>query len=170
MLGFDNKLFISVQLIVFLDRVLLLAELAQKFKSLQNSCVFMTQNFRGFTFIFGCTLSKHFCHSKPNLGLGWDFGCKEFCTSKSWVRRLWWIHTTKWLFSILVKPFFLICEGQKNSKANCLIFTSFVPFFWKILQFSLFIYSVSNTFSWKVICKSLMRLYLVGLSFTSWLW
>ena len=33
----------------------------------------------------------------------------------------------------------------------------FCPFFWKILQFSLFIYSVSNTFSWKVICKSLMR-------------
>ena len=32
MLGFVNKLFISVQLIFFLDHVLLLAELAQKFK------------------------------------------------------------------------------------------------------------------------------------------
>ena len=39
MLGFVNKLFISVQLIVFLDHVLLLAELAQKFKLLQNSCM-----------------------------------------------------------------------------------------------------------------------------------
>ena len=38
-LGFVNKLFISVQLIVFLDHVLLLAELAQKFKFLQNSCM-----------------------------------------------------------------------------------------------------------------------------------
>jgi len=32
LLGFVNKLFISVQLIFFLDHVLLLAELAQKFK------------------------------------------------------------------------------------------------------------------------------------------
>ena len=32
LLGFVNKLFISVQLIVFLDHVLLLVELAQKFK------------------------------------------------------------------------------------------------------------------------------------------
>ena len=39
MLGFVNKLFSSVQLIVFLDHVLLLAELAQKFKFLQNSCM-----------------------------------------------------------------------------------------------------------------------------------
>jgi hypothetical protein len=37
--GFVNKLFISVQLIFFLDHVLLLAELAQKFKLLQNSCM-----------------------------------------------------------------------------------------------------------------------------------
>ena len=39
MLGFVNKLFISVQLIVFFDHVLLPAELAQKFKLLQNSCM-----------------------------------------------------------------------------------------------------------------------------------
>ena len=39
MLGFVKKLFISVQLIVFLDHVLLLAQLAQKFKLLQNSCM-----------------------------------------------------------------------------------------------------------------------------------
>ena len=39
MQGFVNKLFISVQLIVFLNHVLLLAELAQKFKLLQNSCM-----------------------------------------------------------------------------------------------------------------------------------
>jgi hypothetical protein len=39
LLGFVNKLFISVQLIFFLDHVLLLAELAQKFKILQNSCI-----------------------------------------------------------------------------------------------------------------------------------
>ena len=39
LLGFVNKLFISVQLIFFLDRVLLLAELAQKFKLLHNSCM-----------------------------------------------------------------------------------------------------------------------------------
>ena len=32
LLGFVNKLFISVQLIFFLDHVLLLVELAQKFK------------------------------------------------------------------------------------------------------------------------------------------
>jgi hypothetical protein len=37
LLGFVNKLFISVQLIVFLD--LLLAKLAQQFKLLQNSCM-----------------------------------------------------------------------------------------------------------------------------------
>jgi hypothetical protein len=36
LLGFVNKLFISVQLIVFLDHVLLPAALAQKFKLLQN--------------------------------------------------------------------------------------------------------------------------------------
>ena len=39
MQGFVNKLFISVQLIVFLDHFLLLAELAQKFKLLKNSCI-----------------------------------------------------------------------------------------------------------------------------------
>ena len=39
LLGFVNKLFISVQLIVFLDHVLLLAALAQKFKLLQNRCM-----------------------------------------------------------------------------------------------------------------------------------
>ena len=39
MLGFVNKIFSSVQLIVFLCHVLLLAELAQKFKFLQNSCM-----------------------------------------------------------------------------------------------------------------------------------
>ena len=37
--GLCQKIFISVQLIVFLDHVLLLAELAQKFKLLQNSCM-----------------------------------------------------------------------------------------------------------------------------------
>jgi hypothetical protein len=37
LLGFANKLFISVQMIVFIDHVLLPAELAQKFKSLQNN-------------------------------------------------------------------------------------------------------------------------------------
>ena len=39
MLGFVNKLFISVQLIFFLDHVLLLAELAQNFKLFQNNCM-----------------------------------------------------------------------------------------------------------------------------------
>jgi hypothetical protein len=39
LLGFVNKLFISVQLTFFLDHVLLLAELAQKFKLPQNSCM-----------------------------------------------------------------------------------------------------------------------------------
>ena len=38
LLGFVNKLFISVKLTFFLDHVLLLSELAQKFKFLQNSC------------------------------------------------------------------------------------------------------------------------------------
>jgi hypothetical protein len=36
LLGSVNKLFISVQLIFFLDHVLLLAELAQKFKGLSS--------------------------------------------------------------------------------------------------------------------------------------
>ena len=39
LLGFFNKLFSSVQLIFFLDHVLLLAELVQKFQFLQNSCM-----------------------------------------------------------------------------------------------------------------------------------
>ena len=39
LLGFVNKLFIYFQLIFFFDHVLLLAELAQKFKLLQNSCM-----------------------------------------------------------------------------------------------------------------------------------
>ena len=39
LLSFVNKLFISVQLIFFLYHVLLLAELAQKFKFFKNSCM-----------------------------------------------------------------------------------------------------------------------------------
>ena len=39
LLGFVNKPFYYVQLIIFLDQALLLAELAQKFKLLQNSCM-----------------------------------------------------------------------------------------------------------------------------------
>ena len=53
MLGFINKLFISVQLIVFLDHVLLLAELAQNsnyFKIAVWRSDSMTRKFGGFTF------------------------------------------------------------------------------------------------------------------------
>ena len=48
--GFVNKFFISVQLIVFLDHVLPLVELAQKFKIAVGRSVSMKRNFKGFTF------------------------------------------------------------------------------------------------------------------------
>ena len=45
----STNFFISVQLIVFLDHVLLLAELAQKFKIAVRQSDPMKRNFRGFT-------------------------------------------------------------------------------------------------------------------------
>jgi hypothetical protein len=53
LLGFVNKLFISVQLIFFLDHVLLLAELAQKFKFFKIAVLQSDSNKRNFgRFIF----------------------------------------------------------------------------------------------------------------------
>ena len=50
LLGFDDKLLISVKLIVFLVHVLLLAEFAQKVKMAVWQSDSMKQNFREFAF------------------------------------------------------------------------------------------------------------------------
>ena len=63
MLGFVNKLFISVQRIVFLVPVLLPAELVQKFKIAVWRSDSMKRNFRGFTFTTSLTAQE----TKENL-------------------------------------------------------------------------------------------------------
>ena len=71
LLVFVNKLFISVQLIVFLDHVLLLAELALKFKIAVWRSDSMKRNFRGFTFKTrhkaDCPTSLHITRAKGSL-------------------------------------------------------------------------------------------------------
>ena len=79
MLGFVNKLFISVQLIFFLDHVLLFAELAQKFKFLKIA-VWRSdstkRNFGRFIFIiWNCSVWKSYKllvqYQNWNLNLKW---------------------------------------------------------------------------------------------------
>ena len=72
MLGFVNKLFISVQLIFFLDNVLLLPELSQKFKFFKIAVWrsdSMKRNFGRFIFMKSYICNGHTVHAVSRCNL-----------------------------------------------------------------------------------------------------
>ena len=88
MLGFINKLFSLVQLIVFLDHVLLLAELAKNFKSFPNSC--MAKWFHE-TELWGIYLYRHLI-SKYHFGLQKKESPHGIMSTAKWIWDWYFLH------------------------------------------------------------------------------